>query len=144
MSVYLAQVLLRPYISPFFILDIGRKRQLKSASVFSFGIFIYVRYNGYLSVITDKIRIYNGLQKSWRGVADRAWNSLLPDIQTSQNKSKLDSGQHSPCSLFPCRTWVTHVFFLVWVSLVLTVFWRPYVKPFWILNIGRERELNSA
>ncbi len=36
MSVYLAQVLLRPYIRPFLILDIGLKRQLKSASVFSF------------------------------------------------------------------------------------------------------------
>ena len=31
MSVYLAQVLLKPYISPFMILNIGPERQLNSA-----------------------------------------------------------------------------------------------------------------
>ena len=35
-------------------------------------------------------------------------------------------------------------FLFMLVSLVLTATWRPYICPFWILNIGRERQLNSA
>ena len=47
---YLAQVLLRPYISPFLILDIGLKRQLKSASVFS---FLFLFSSGYAKLIVN-------------------------------------------------------------------------------------------
>ena len=27
---------------------------------------------------------------------------------------------------------------------MLTATWRPYICPFWVLNIGRERQLNST
>ena len=63
---YLAQVLLKPYISPFLILNIGPERQLNSAKDLTSQYFFInvvtdiIRYNGYLSVITDIIRIYNG------------------------------------------------------------------------------------
>ena len=50
---YLAEGLLRPYISPFLILNIGRYRQLKSALVFDFLFFIFIRYNDFSSVITE-------------------------------------------------------------------------------------------
>ncbi len=53
-----------------------------------------------------------------------------PNTLTSQNKSKLDSGQLQPSSLFPFPKLVSHVFFLVWVSLVLSAIWRSYSIPF--------------
>ena len=36
----------------------------------------FIRYNGYLSVITDIIRIYNGLKKSGHSILGRGWNPL--------------------------------------------------------------------
>ena len=50
---------------------------------------VFIRYNGYFTVITDKNRIYNGLKKFGLvvsvSVSDRACNFIFRDTLTYKN-----------------------------------------------------------
>jgi hypothetical protein len=91
MGMYLVQELLRTCICAFWILNIARERQLKKNVV-----TVINPYNGYLSIITDMIRIYNGYKK-----VDRVYQVeleilyfMLPSLlNNSENSLQEPSGQ---------------------------------------------------